>query len=459
MDFFSDDKALFKAYEQVLVQEASESRINFLSQQFGIPVDKVKEIAQYDPSNGKYLGWILKMARAKILKFPEDGSKTIERLTQFQALSRKPNFQGERDVNKYASYGDLAQAIRDNEGVQTKGEAVRAAQTEGAKLLNSRGDLSLYKVTTPEAAAKLFRHTEWCVKDPKFFHRYGPPFYYLEKDGAPYKLLHLGSEYSTPEDPDEEQPPSVMNVNDKPTSFDEYRDLGLNIGPLLQDPDFIVRYAFTIAKERIPEAEPYILQNPMRAAQYADMVIKGRWPEAEPIIREDVTEAINYAYRVIKGRWSDAEPYIMKSNSAAYYAANIIKGRWPEAEPYILKDPDHAIRYAEGVIKGRWPEAEPIIMKAASTAYLYALNVIRGRWPEAEPIIMRDPAYAKGYAEFIIKDRWPEAEPYIMHNPVAAAMYARNVIKGRWKEAEPIIDKNERAYKEYYKFLQTNRLI
>ena len=348
-----------------LVEAASKERLQIISNQFNLPLKTVEDLSQYDPSNGKYLTWIVKQVKNNTLRFPEDGDKVKERLTQFQQLSPKGNFKGEKDLNRYSSYGDLAKTIDDNLNVKTKGEIVRAAETEGAKLLDEQGVYKLYLVTTSEAAAKLFRNTEWCVKDPKFFNdeeNYNPrEFYYVTKNDKPYALLHLNSG-------------QFMDVYDNPYEH-----------------------------ERLPILEPIIIKNPDILVEYARDVIQGRWKEAEPYIIKDPSSAYRYAREVIKGRWKEAEPYTIKDPFSAYwYARDVIKGRWKEAEPIIIKDPKAAANYAEAVVKGRWKEAEPFIMKDPFSAYIYAKKILKHRWKEAEPYIMKDPTYAQEYKTWVI---------------------------------------------------------
>ena len=229
----------------LLVEEVSKLRLQIIANQFKLPIETVENLSQYDPTDGKYLTWIVRQVKNNALRFPEDGDKVKERLTQFKTLSPKGAFKGEKDINKYSSYGDLAKTIDDNLGVKTKGETIREAETEGVKLLDTQEPYKLYLVTKAEAAAKLFRHTEWCIKDPRFFNSedYVPKeFYYVTKNNEPYALLHLDSE--------------------------QFKD----------------RHDRTYGHERLPILEPYILKNPTLAYNYARDVIKGRWPEAERYI-------------------------------------------------------------------------------------------------------------------------------------------------------------------------------
>lgn len=124
----------------------------------------------FDPTkNASYITWILRMLKKGVLAGEEDGPKVKERLTQFSELKRKPQFPTDkRDINSFKTYGDLAEVIDEFSGIQTKGEQIRAAREEGIEFIDQLGDTKLYIVTTPEAGAKYFRNTDWCVKDPRY---------------------------------------------------------------------------------------------------------------------------------------------------------------------------------------------------------------------------------------------------------------------------------------------------
>jgi hypothetical protein len=168
----------------------------------------------FDPSNNaSYITWILRMLKKGVLAGEEDGQKVKERLTQLEELKRKPQFpKDKRDINAYKTYGDLAETLDEFQGIKTKGEIKREATEEGIQFMGSSegkegSGISLYIVTTDEAGAKHFRTTDWCVKDPRYFNDYGPPYYYFTSEGSPSTLLHLNSN-------------QCMDVRDRPTDLD-----------------------------------------------------------------------------------------------------------------------------------------------------------------------------------------------------------------------------------------------
>jgi hypothetical protein len=237
------------------------NRLKLLEGQTGLPQKKLLDLHKADPTNGKYLPWIARQVKTKKLRFPEDQQKVFDRLSQFHSLKKKEEFLGDRDINQYPDYGTLAQTLDQNLGVTTKGEKVRALQTEGTKLLNRLDNphtcetLALYEGTTPEASAKLFRHTEWCVKDPEHFDHYDPPFHYIEKNGEPFKLLHRKDQ-------------QCMDVYDKPTKIDEFETLGLDLSPLKSDPRWLCEYARDVLKGPFPLGEQSIKNQPKAYTKY-----------------------------------------------------------------------------------------------------------------------------------------------------------------------------------------------
>lgn len=159
--------------------------------------DIIRTLAkQADPTpSAEYITWILRLLKNGNIRGLEDAPKIFERLAQFTLLKRTGRFTGERDINHYKTFAQLAQTLDEFEGIQSKGAEERTKEEKGVKLIKDNGQFKLWVVTTPEAAAKLFRRTEWCVKDPKFFNQYKTDknFYYIEKDGKPAYLAHFGS--------------------------------------------------------------------------------------------------------------------------------------------------------------------------------------------------------------------------------------------------------------------------
>lgn len=167
-----------------------------------------------DPTGDKavYTQWIL---RHHVLnEEPISGYDSIEYLQKFTDLKKSKKLQNaDADINQYKSFEELKnkvdQILGETGGYTSKRNEEKTKAEEGIKKLDQDGDLELYLVNTPEAAAEAFRFTDWCVKDPKFYESYAkidPNFYYFKKGGTPYLLLHA-SDYKDAADnrPSEDQ--------------------------------------------------------------------------------------------------------------------------------------------------------------------------------------------------------------------------------------------------------------
>ena len=168
-----------------------------------------------DPTDNKavYTQWILKQYLNNNFKGEEDVEKFRDTLNKFTKLKNSKKID-QADLNQYKSYGELAEKVNgileESGGYTSKREEEITKAEEGIRKIDQDGDIELFVVNTPEAAAKEFRNTEWCVKDPKWFNddRYGGTdrnFYYFKKDGNPYLLLHKNDFRKTNDDEPDNQ--------------------------------------------------------------------------------------------------------------------------------------------------------------------------------------------------------------------------------------------------------------
>lgn len=215
------------------------ARLELISKQFGIPVDKLEQdYLPADPTGGKYLTWVLRMAKGGKLRFPEDQAKVRERLTQFDQFKKLKNWEGPRDINQYQSFAMLAQDCFTayHDGLQSNKERTRQLASEGAKAiaeLEHEGEhWVIYEITTFEALDALgAQQTEWCVKDRKYFDAYakdGLPYYMAVNDSGPQMLLHKPSS-------------QCMNKWDEPCDPGLFEQVGIDCFELLSVPVMIKR--------------------------------------------------------------------------------------------------------------------------------------------------------------------------------------------------------------------------
>ena len=176
-----------------LLQQLNKAKIT------GEEAEKViKEVNSADPTGDKavYTQWILKQYINGNFKGSEDVEKFKDILNTFTKLKNSKKIEP-ADLNQYDSYGELVQKIKETldstGGYTSNREEELTREREGIRLLDAQNGIELYVVDTPEAAAKEFRNTEWCVKDPRWFNQYAetdPNFYYFTKGEEPFLLLH-----------------------------------------------------------------------------------------------------------------------------------------------------------------------------------------------------------------------------------------------------------------------------
>lgn len=187
-----------------------DDRVTLLSKKYNLPLEKIKEIIPLDISKkGLYLEWLIRMVKNGVIRIPEDNSKVIERLTQFNKLKNSPKFKpvvdnvqinNPADINSYRTYGDLAKAIEYSlsGGQQSRGEQFKAKAVAGSKEIIRKGNFSVVKITSAEASSELCKGTEWCVKDPRYFEQYrineNNPLFLVFQDGQKLALINFESQ-------------------------------------------------------------------------------------------------------------------------------------------------------------------------------------------------------------------------------------------------------------------------
>lgn len=406
------------------------ARRDLLAKQFGTDPETIDFCAASDPTNGKYTPWIVKMAlKTRSIILPEDAEKVHETLSLFAKLSRTSTWTAEKDLNKYPNYGAVAMAVR-SAGVGKKAQ-VRHDAEAGKVLINRAGSQYFWLVTTPEAAAANFRDTEWCVKDPKYFKDYGPPFFYMEereeREGS--CLLHLPQNASGTI--------SCMDFWDNPVPID-YFDLMDWSHPIFLSTPWLALHTADILHpdRRWKAAEPVILDaerfgtdaSGKAALAYHRKHYRTVWPELQEVLLD----------RFIWGNKSDDRYGVFH-----YMMTVQTKQRdwqWPELEAASLEmigDMDRTwipfFDYANASGKV-WPAGEKAFLTrlaqipvtdisvptsdAINEALLYVTECRKSRWPEFEvwlldravgnPLVFSDTLRYIHAAQ--IREPWPEWE-------------------------------------------------
>lgn len=447
----------------------------------------IEQVLQADPTPNKgYSIWISKLALAGTVILPEDIDKLQEKITQFEELKKRGKIKGV-DINQVKSYGELARIVEKAMGEKTKGETYRDNLVNGQQQLWTDGFWAVYRVTTPEACAKLFRGTEWCVKDHKHSEYYlaDGPLTYVTKQGQPYALLHEANGDAKnvyDETIDEGIAEDLASFWDK-LGIDEFNgelELILNYIPneaIMADLDKNYYIAYMerglISFDQFAELEkkhkgitPRLVGEVRRLFHTTQKPM----PQHEDIILSDASVAYEYAAEVMGGPWPKGEPVIARDSYASYsYASNVLEGRFPAGEPTIIQDGLYRRRYTIDVVKGRWPEAEAAMLEGAkdeggwnyvspSELAYYAITAINGRWPEAEKYIATYGPASIDYAIKVLKSRFPAGEPAILERGKGSEiyLYITHAIKGQWPEAEPILRRSENLsyWRNYLDFIK-----
>lgn len=419
---------IFARIAAFLIENA---RLELLSKQFGhSPEDIERVFLPADPTGGKYLTWILRQVRAGQLRFPEDQTKVADRLGQFAQLSRKPQFQGHKDLNQYKTFGELARTVEANAGVQTKGEVTRQKVADGAKLIKewdgaynviedgspevAEGHFAVYAITTFEALDAMgAQQTEWCVKDQSYFDQYaeqGLPYYLATLNGKPFQLMHLPSK-------------QCMNKWDEECGTEVFEDAGIDCWAILEFDDVLNLVAQNVRaaqKGQENDLDKWIARvvkaigdkdpvfnvahfcNEFNLSYSKLVVLMKGLKEAGKI--EPVSQAL--LTRII----DDGTLRRQSSNELAFsWSSQILGNRWPEYEAAINWELEQgegrwfasfvssvAVYAAEwGFV---WPELEETILyqmanhsdsvhiSAACDGAYYWANTHEGPWPEMEKL-------------------------------------------------------------------------
>lgn len=363
-------------------------RLRRLSGKHGIPEGEIRAMARFDPTGtNKFLGWIVEQVAGGELSLPRDGSAVMAVLNDFR---RKGKSTGIPDIGKWI-FTELKDKLL---ATESKGETTRAMVAGGQRVVLDMSHWKVIEITTAAAADKLCR-PEWCIKDPKYWMKYGcgptAPAYLVMRGGRKYACIvpHCGQ---------------MKNTDGRtPKPNKAFKNL---LGKLV--PQMTVDWTndFTFF-EHIARPPEEIEESKRNARDF----IKACWPGGPNTFVNDQEWAYKYARFVLDARWQAGEPAIASDPRFAYeYASYVVKGRWPEGEVAIASDPELAFWYATDTVNGRWPLGEPAIANDPEWAYWYAHDIIKAKWPEGEAAIAMSSRRQEQYAEL-------RADPLIHGQP------------------------------------------
>ena len=438
----------------------TEQKIELLQKQLGLTPEQIELCINVDPSPQQkdFVATIAKWLAKKLVNLPEDGARLKEQLEIFQKLKKSPNFQGDKDIQKYDP-AKLYQTVEQNQEAVSKKEKARETVAKGATIIVRDGDLVIYKVTDVKALNQLSGGTNWCTAHTSHASRYLKmgPSYVMFKGGSAFAQLHPASN-------------QLMNRADV-CMVNKIENEGETIAKFIDDPTALRGLQLLAATE--PNVAAWVKENATDKETLIEVLGKKReeeagkgtdnremavWyaitkgeqldPKEEAMLpkRVDLGMLLKYGQKFHSGQpWEPLEKRILTdkfvSTEIADYAIEFLKGRWPKAEQTILrrafgtgvigKGPmSTALDYAQRVIKGRWPQLEKKFHTAAPTSTngygsaQYAILILKQAWrnvPDIKPredgrfneevIIMSSPKDANEYYKtFMPAELWTEFE-------------------------------------------------
>ena len=306
---------------------ALEDRIQFYARERGIPEEDLRKLARADPTDGKYLGWLIK----NIVDIEGLNDDWLGRLRQslafYQTVSRSKNL-----IEHIGLPGDINKLTLDqvyeswithkDEDLRSKAEAVKKAKNV-AKVFYSNGPYKVLQIggegvdpeTAIEAACGYSQGTAWCTRTPNKAKGYlegGPLFLAFKGNERLFLANYRGTE--------------INDVHNEKIQFtDEILFLLLESGllqiwadhaysPEKEDRlfDYLVYY-LGIYPYKYPELLQYMMDNRLvsqeRMARYLEIVGK-RLPNVEAYIATDPEASLIYAKYVISEPWPEGEQAI-----------------------------------------------------------------------------------------------------------------------------------------------------
>lgn len=170
--------------------EDLESRLPALVAQFPDQTeDSIRLLGTYDPTDGKYITWILTRLRKEGGGMtPEAGEDLRRNLERFERVKRLPGFTGPRDINQYGTFEDFHRQMAEAGTLMSKGE-----QEKSYRKLATFSDYTLTQIMTEAAAKKFAQNTSLCFVGDYYARLYvveQPPLYGVFKDKQPVAALH-----------------------------------------------------------------------------------------------------------------------------------------------------------------------------------------------------------------------------------------------------------------------------
>jgi hypothetical protein len=413
--------------------------------------------ASCDPTNGKYIEWILNHIRDRNIRLPEDAEKILNVLDDFN--KRKTRL-AEKDIHRY-NPNSLYKALNEIETV-TRGQRKAAYRGNlvvppGAEILDidvssESQDLVVMRLNNASATMTIASGTNWCVANEASANDYleAGPLYAFYKNGKKHALLCVPDAFFFASALERFQ---YNNTDNDPLPSDQTAAVMKMVQPYTHiSPDRYPPLQVMIAREKnqFPSLSDSFFHVPSNAVACAKFYNR-RWIEAEPIIKTDLHAAIEYllfAQTVSNTKYLEAyqeDPDDDDMSGSRGEESETLE--WPDIEGKIATSDDDKLvfRYVDAIAEEETPELEARVFRSARTPEMIDC-VIRyvTKFPDSEPrvpedvinIIAQDGMLSYNFAE-AIESRFKLGEKAISSDNIATvAYYLKGFVVGRWPAAE-----------------------
>jgi hypothetical protein len=413
--------------------------------------------ADCDPTNGKYIEWILNNIRDRNIRLPEDAEKILNILNDFN--KRKTRLT-EKDIHRY-NPNSLYRALNEIDTV-TRSQRKAAYRGNlvvppGAEILDIEApvgsrDLVVMRLNNASATMTIASGTNWCVANEASANDYleAGPLYAFYKNGKKHALLCVPDAFFFTSALERFQ---YNNTDNDPLPSDQTAAAMKMIQPYTHiSPDKYPPLLVYIAREKneFPSLSDSFFQIPSNAVACAKFYNR-RWIEAEPLIKTDLHAAIEYlifAQTVSNTKYLEAyqeDPDDDDMSGSQGEESELLE--WPDIEDKIAKADDDKLvfRYVDAIAEEETPELEARVFKSSRTPEMIDC-VIRyvTKFPDCEPrvpedvlnMIAQDGMLSYNFAE-ATESRFKLGEKAISSDKVATvAYYLKGFVSGRWPAVE-----------------------
>jgi len=202
---------LMTGHEIIRIPKQDEDKVEQLWEKYQATAQKILDhnhqitqtlldkLAEADPTeSGEYAAWIAKQSFAGNLHINVEDDEDIEKVNQdlmvFEIRKRRNIIPVElRDINKFATYADLFETLRQYGGLVEDKEALQLA-LQGSNIVHQSTIWQVIQIKNWKLAKRLAQGTAWCIRGTDMARRYlrkpeEYPLYLFVKNGEKFALL------------------------------------------------------------------------------------------------------------------------------------------------------------------------------------------------------------------------------------------------------------------------------